>query len=157
LKRRSGSASAVVRENAPFMVTSGATSAEELCLVVEGGLVDAVGSEVVAEDCLGAIAAGDGRELFSFQSGGLLMNAVGKQCVVLSGNDLAEGGRLVLESCDAAAKYADGRAKFSQQGAARTILRRRCACMSSCRFSRLALRAAVVSSANFAHRRKWPD
>ena len=119
VQRRSSSNASALRENAAFMITSGMTAAEELCLTVESGLVDVAGSEVVLMKCLDAIAAGDGRELFSFQSGGLLMSVVGKQCLTLSGDDVTAGGVLVLDSCDAAAAYTDGRAKFELRGAAR--------------------------------------
>ena len=125
LRHRVGSNSSVTRENAAFMVTNGVTAGEEQCLTIEHGRVEAVGAELVVMSCLDAIAMGDGREFFSFQSGGLLMSVVGKHCVALAGNEVAGGGALALESCDAIAKSSDGRGKFEMQGATRARARAR--------------------------------
>ena len=125
-----------VRENVPFMINSGISAPEEMCLAVENGLVDTIGAEVLLMRCLDAIAAGDGRELFSFQSGGKLMSVVGKHCVALSNNDVVDGGALVLEPCDAAAKSGHGHASFELQGAVPTARLetcvRKCACVCKC-------------------------
>jgi len=61
--------------DATFMLVAGATSSEEACLVEKG-------SGLGLESCSGAVAAADGRELWSFQSGGQLMNAASKKCAV---------------------------------------------------------------------------
>jgi len=47
--------------------------------------------------CLGAIAAGDGSELFYF-SGGALASAASKKCVTLANGDAA-AGKIVMAAC----------------------------------------------------------
>jgi len=84
-----------------FMITSGLSSFAELCLTVENGLTDSVGSNVVLVPCAAAIAAGDGREMFSLQEDGHLLSAAGNLCVSLSNGD-EETGSLVLAQCDVA-------------------------------------------------------
>ena len=49
----------------PMMIVSGVTSTDEMCLVAENGSADQRGALVTAEACESAIAAGDGRELFT--------------------------------------------------------------------------------------------
>merc|ERR1719412_241739 len=71
-----------------FMIVSGITASSELCLVLEN-------NNVHLEDCLAAIAAGDGRELFSFTPNGRLQNSGGK-CASLQNNEI------VATDCDAA-------------------------------------------------------
>merc|ERR1719401_470519 len=55
-----------------FMMTSGLTSSNELCVVVDGGRTQTVGAALVLEACATAIASGDGRELFALQPNGQL-------------------------------------------------------------------------------------
>ena len=59
---------------------------EELCLTVENGMVDVEGAEVSLMPCVSAIAAGDGRELFSLQPNGQLLSVLGKLCIGLAEN-----------------------------------------------------------------------
>jgi len=92
------------------------SSPEELCLTVENGMVDVEGAEVSLMPCVSAIAAGDGRELFSLQPNGQLLSVLGKLCVGLAENEVSSGGRLVLMKCDAAAKASDGRSNFELLG-----------------------------------------
>ena len=106
------------------MLASGMSSAEELCLAVEGGArynslqcaglcvvdhpsidascvcpgVDVDGAAVVSEPCSSVIAAGDGREVFTFDAGGKLAVAAGGKCVGV----LDE--RVVMTDCAAAPK-----------------------------------------------------
>ncbi len=89
--------------NPTFMVTNGVTASSELCLTVEGGLVDSDGAEIVLMPCASAIAAGDGRELFSLQPNGQLLSAVGEMCVGPLGSEVADGGEVVLMRCRRAA------------------------------------------------------
>jgi hypothetical protein len=55
----------------------------------EMGMVSSAGAVAMAP-CLGAIAAGDGSELFYF-SGGALASAASKKCVTLANGDAAAG------------------------------------------------------------------
>ena len=61
---------------------------EEMCLAVENGMVDVEGAEVSLLPCVSAIAAGDGRELFSLQPNGQLLSVLGKLCVGLADNEV---------------------------------------------------------------------
>ena len=66
---------------ATFMIVSGITSGAEMCVVAEGGAVDVDGAAALLEPCLEAIAAGDGRELWQFESAGAIMSAQGHKCL----------------------------------------------------------------------------
>ena len=83
-------------DTSTFMVASGMTSANELCLTVEEGMVDVEGVEPFMSPCIFAIAAGAGKELFTLQPNCLLMNVMGKLCVGLLDNEVMDGGRVVL-------------------------------------------------------------
>jgi len=102
-----------------FMITSGLTSSSsELCLTVQNGQIDVVGARVVLAPCSAAIAAGDGRELFSMQPSGELLSAAGKLCVALDGD--AETGTLALAACGSAGNVFElegsGQIKFGKDG-----------------------------------------
>jgi hypothetical protein len=60
-----------------FMVVAGMTGADELCLTAEDGQVATLGARIALESCRSSIAAGDGRELFSFLPSGQLYNVTG--------------------------------------------------------------------------------
>lgn len=77
-----------------FMLVGGATSAEEMCLSETAGSVR-LGA------CSSAVAAADGRELWSFLSGGQLMNAASKQCAGPSG----AGSSLAMSDCGSASPW----------------------------------------------------
>lgn len=51
-------------------------------------MVDVEGAEVSLLPCVSAIAAGDGRELFSLQPNGQLLSVLGKLCVGLADNEV---------------------------------------------------------------------
>ena len=80
----------------PFMITSGLTAVGDLCLAVADGQPNAEHTAVDLMTCTATVAAGDGREIFSAQPNGQLLNTLSKQCVGLLDNDVADGGRLVL-------------------------------------------------------------
>jgi hypothetical protein len=74
---------------------------------------------VVLEGCAGAVAAGDGRDLFSLQAGGQILNIAGGKCAGLRNADVADGGELVFGDCDAASKWevlGNGQLKLTAPG-----------------------------------------
>lgn len=87
----------------PSMLVGSAasTGGEEMCVVASG-------SAVVMAPCLGAIAAGDGAEIFQFTNGAL-QNAATKRCLTLANGD-AVAGKLVMSTCPEEA--GDGRGIF---------------------------------------------
>ena len=110
-------------ETSTFMVVSGITAAQEYCLSVENGqfsflfmlhCMDPCGSAgktltegaaVVLESCVAAIAAGDGRELFTLQPSGHIVNVAGDKCLGVRGDVVAEGDEVGLRACDGALKW----------------------------------------------------
>merc|ERR1719272_434431 len=106
----------VVLESAssePMMIVSGVTSTDEMCLVAENGSADQRGALVTAEACESAIAAGDGRELFTLTESGQMKSAAGGLCAILAGNSAAGGGEIELDDSEAAAETGDGRSFWS--------------------------------------------
>merc|ERR550514_2354714 len=97
-----GEVSALTAAASPVMFVSGATSEAELCMVVENGAVASAGALVTLETCGGAIASGDGRDMFLQTAEGQLKSA-GGLCVVLAANSPVGGGVVHLEDCHAAA------------------------------------------------------
>ena len=47
--------------------------------------------------CASAVAAGDGRDLFSLQAGGQLLNVAGGKCVGMDGGEAIEGYRVYYD------------------------------------------------------------
>lgn len=80
-----------------------------LCFVrtalLSAGNIGVDGAGMVLESCAGAVAAGDGRDLFILQAGGQLLNVAGGKCAVLQSGDVADGGKLVFGECDAASQW----------------------------------------------------
>jgi len=73
-----------------FMLVAGTTASDEVCLIQNAGGLS-------LDSCSSAIAAGDGRELWSFQSGGQLMNAITRKC--------ASGAALTMSECGGASSW----------------------------------------------------
>ena len=63
------------------------------------------GAAVILESCAAAISAGDGRELFTLQSSGHIVNVAGDKCLGVRGDAVAEGDEVVLSACDDALKW----------------------------------------------------
>jgi hypothetical protein len=84
-------------ETPVFMLASGITASEDMCVTVDNGFVDVDGAEIGLEPCVAAIAAGDGRELWSFQPNGQMMNTAGEKCAGVG----SDGNGVVMMSCDA--------------------------------------------------------
>ena len=75
----------------------------ELFLRVVSGNSATDGAAVVLETCAGAVAAGDGRELFSLQAGGQILNVAGGKCLGVDGD--SDGSEVVLSGCDKASQW----------------------------------------------------
>ena len=71
----------VDESKATFMIMAGITSGSEMCLVAEGGATGVDGASVMLEPCLESLAAGDGRELWKFSSGGAIQSSEGNKCL----------------------------------------------------------------------------
>jgi len=107
-----------------FMMVSGISSSEEMCLTAANGDGGTDGAGVVLESCAAAIAAGDGRELWQHLPNGEIASTVGKKCVGATDDDA-----VTLTACDGGAVWeAQGSGQWkldragnyclSQQGAA---------------------------------------
>ena len=112
-----GAGSETVASSSTFMLISGVSAPAEMCLSVEGGVLeyhvalccslpthavsgssDADGTPITLEPCAQAIAAGDGRELWQQGPGGQITNVLSKKCIGLK---TAEAGSAVLlTDCD---------------------------------------------------------
>ena len=66
-----------------FMIISGSTAAEEMCLTAETDGAQAAGSGILVQPCATAIAAGDGRELFGLEDG-QIVSISSRACMALS-------------------------------------------------------------------------
>lgn len=84
-----------------IMIVSGITSHTELCMAVESGLASSNGAAIVLEPCESAVAAGDGRELWSIAPSGQLVNLASEKCAVPASVDAnaSIAPRVVLEMC----------------------------------------------------------
>ncbi|KAJ1610110.1 CpCCP2 [Cryptosporidium canis] len=90
-------------------LTSGITSmTEEFCWQIENGDIYTKGAELVLGSCIEAVASGDSREIFEFNSKGQLFNPLSKLCVQLKDN-IVGGEALVLDDCR---KASDGSGLF---------------------------------------------
>ena len=84
--------------NPTFMVTNGVTASSELCLTVEGGLVDSDGAEIVLMPCASAIAAGDACVQGAFQVGSIPWGGrIRYVCSEIPGNPLHRGSWALRE------------------------------------------------------------
>jgi hypothetical protein len=77
------------RGTSPFMLVSGVTAPQELCVVGDGGTV-------LLSDCLAAIAQGGGQELWDLHSNGQLVSVASGLCAAVVGSSVS------LVGCDAA-------------------------------------------------------
>jgi len=84
-----------LQQNSVIMLTAGVSGANEMCLSVRG-------ADVALEPCMNAIAAGDGREIWAFQSGGQLLNVASNKC--LGSESLSANNNIEMVDCSVAAK-----------------------------------------------------
>lgn len=97
----------LVAEPGPFMLVSAITSSHgEQCLVSGS-------TGVSLESCLGAIAAGDGREVLQLDRDGQIRSTADDTCLTLADGDTIAGGSLVMEACSSSAEASDGRTVFA--------------------------------------------
>lgn len=102
---------AAAADNPTFMMVSGITAAEEMCLTTGGAA--AQGSDLILEPCASAVAAGDGRELWQRLPNGQLAQVTGQACIG------ADGDSILLASCDSASAWeaqGNGQLKLAQSG-----------------------------------------
>jgi len=78
-----------------LMLVSGVSAASEMCLT-------AVAGSIRLEACDEAIAVGDGRELWAFQTGGHLLHLMSKQCADAGGHAAAD---VALADCASASTW----------------------------------------------------
>ena len=117
------------------------------------GQVASDGAAVVLDDCVRAVAAGDGRELWKLQPNGQLVNVAGGKCAGLMDNDVSSG-HAVLMDCDAALKNNDGRSQFEVLGNGQLKLARQGAfCLSQsgpgAGRRNVAVKAAATATSSF--------
>ena len=74
-------------------------------LVSSSGKVGVDGAGMVLERCASSAAAGDGRDLFSLQEGGELLNVAVAKCASVQHGKASDGAKLVIGSCDGAPKW----------------------------------------------------
>ena len=72
---------------------------------VFAGSSAADGAAVALETCAGAVGFGDGRELFSLQAGGQIVNVAGGKCLGVRDNGAANGSEVILVACDKAPQW----------------------------------------------------
>lgn len=83
---------------------SGITAEEEYCLSVQGGIgVD--GAALVLESCAKTVAFGDGRDMFSLQPSGQLLNVPGGKCASVGESEIKEGAFVSLADCESASRW----------------------------------------------------
>ena len=63
------------------------------------------GAGLGLESCAKTTAFGDGRDLFSLQPGGQLVNVPSGKCVSVSESEIKEGAFVSLSSCDSATRW----------------------------------------------------
>lgn len=79
--------------------------------IADAGKVGSVGALLVLEDCVTAMSAGDGRELWTLQPNGQLVSSVGRTCA-----GVQEDEAVLLMDCDAALRFNDGRSQWEMLG-----------------------------------------
>merc|ERR1719277_1423054 len=117
LTATSSTNSSVASSGHVFMLVAGISAPTEMCLTALAGRVS-------LEACAEAVAAGDGREIWSFQAGGQLLHVASGACAAAA--DAAVGSAVAMVACDGAGTWellGNGQARLgslclSQRGAA---------------------------------------
>lgn len=99
-------------------VISGISAEIEYCLIVQGG-IGVNGASLSLESCAKAVAFGDGRDMFSLQPSGQLLNVPGGKCASVDESELGEGAFVLLADCEGASRWevqSNGQLKLKSAG-----------------------------------------
>lgn len=129
-----------------FMIISGSTAAAEMCLTAETDGAQAAGAGIMVQPCSTAIAAGDGRELFSWEDG-QIVSISSRGCMVLPTTAAGGHDRIVFGRCGG-----DAPTRFELQGNGQVKVVGRSVCLTQQGIAtgvfNAALRAAAVASSS---------
>lgn len=106
------SARANTSVSGPITLISGATAPNEMCLAAAADNGGAQSSSVSLVECAAAVAAGDGLEIWKFQSNGQLVSLVSQRCLGLA----PAGSRVSLVECGTALTSGGGRSRWEMLG-----------------------------------------
>ena len=107
-----------------FQFMCGGSECTARCLMLQGD-ASLDGAALGLESCGASAASGDGRDVFTLQAGGQLVNVAGGRCAVIRENN-GEDGDVVLGNCDNAAKWEiSGNAQLKLVGAPNLCLSQR--------------------------------
>ncbi|CAD2110869.1 LCCL domain-containing protein [Plasmodium vinckei] len=100
--------------NPYFLLLSGITSEQEMCLQVEEGLINNDNTSVILDSCINALASGDGRELWKTNSNNQIISALSDppKCLAVINLDNLENNKLVLYDCLRALEDGDGKSNW---------------------------------------------
>ncbi|CAG9474050.1 unnamed protein product [Plasmodium vivax] len=100
--------------NPYFLLLSGITSDNEMCLQVEEGLVNNDNTSVILDSCINALASGDGRELWKTNSNNQIISAFSDppKCLSVINLDDLEKNKIVLYDCLRALEDGDGKSNW---------------------------------------------
>lgn len=100
--------------NPYFLLVSGITSNQEMCLQVEEGLINEENSPIVLDSCINALASGDGRELWKTNSNNQIISAFSDppKCLVVLNLENLESSKVVLYDCLRALEDGDGKSNW---------------------------------------------
>ena len=91
-----------------------------MCVVeLAAGGIGIDGAPLVLESCAKAVALGDGRDLFSLQPGGQLLNVPGGKCASVGKSEVTEGSVVSFVECDGASQWevqSNGQLKLNAVG-----------------------------------------
>ena len=77
------------------------------------------GASLSLESCAKAVAFGDGRDMFSLQPSGQLLNVPGGKCASVDESELGEGAFVLLADCEGASRWevqSNGQLKLKSAG-----------------------------------------
>ncbi|VWU49342.1 LCCL domain-containing protein [Hepatocystis sp. ex Piliocolobus tephrosceles] len=100
--------------NPYFLLLSGITSEDEMCLQVEEGLINNDNTPVILDSCINALASGDGRELWKSNSNNQIISAFSDppKCLSVINLDDLEKNKLILYDCLTALEDGDGKSNW---------------------------------------------
>lgn len=100
--------------NPYFLLLSGISSEEEMCLQVEEGLINNDNTSIILDSCTNALASGDGRELWKTNSNNQVISAFSDppKCLSVVNLDDLENNKIVLYDCLRALEDGDGKSNW---------------------------------------------